>query len=963
MDTSSTAAAVQINTSPTVSAATSATMNEDGTLTITKAMLLANASDFEGDALSASNLKVSQGSVTDNGDGTWSYTPDANWNGSLDISYDVSDGTATTSTTMGVTVSAVNDGPTVSAATSATMNEDGTLTISNAMLLANASDVEGDTLSASNLSVSQGSVTDNGDGTWSYTPDANWNGSLDISYDVSDGTATTSTTMGVTVSAVNDGPTVSAATSATMNEDGTLTITNAMLVANASDVEGDTLSASNLSVAQGSVTDNGDGTWSYTPDANWNGSLDISYDVSDGTATTSTTMGVTVSAVNDGPTVSAATSATMNEDGTLTISNAMLVANASDVEGDTLSASNLSVSQGSVTDNGDGTWSYTPDANWNGSLDISYDVSDGTATTSTTMGVTVSAVNDGPTVSAATSATMNEDGTLTISNAMLLANASDVEGDTLSASNLSVSQGSVTDNGDGTWSYTPDANWNGSLDISYDVSDGTATTSTTMGVTVSAVNDGPTVSAATSATMNEDGTLTITNAMLVANASDVDGDTLSATNLSVAQGSVTDNGDGTWSYTPDADWSGSLNISYDVSDGTATISTTMGVTVSAVADAPTVTATSSMTGRDANAGTVFDLNLVAALSDTDGSESLSSFTISNVPSGATLSAGTDNGDGTWTVTSSQASGLTMTADSSVTSDFTLSVSATSTDAGVDTATTSVNLNVSMDIGDTYSGGSGNDDYEGTDSNDTIYGNAGDDDELKGEDGADFIDGGAGDDVVKGGKGNDYLVGGSGKDELKGEDGIDKLYGGAGDDELDGGRGNDYLDGGAGEDELKGEDGIDTLYGGAGDDELDGGRGNDYLDGGAGEDELKGADGDDVLIFDVNDSEIDGGLDLDTLIFEAADMDINFDDFDDIVSNIEEIDITGAGDNTLTIDYNNIVNITDSDKTLTINGNAGDSVQLEGSWTETGQFTSGGDSYTTYAQNDATVVINDDITLT
>ena len=118
-----------------------------------------------------------------------------------------------------------------------------------------------------------------------------------------------------------------------------------------------------------------------------------------------------------------------------------------------------------------------------------------------------------------------------------------------------------------------------------------------------------------------------------------------------------------------------------------------------------------------------------------------------------------------------------------------------------------------------------------------------------------------------------------------------------------------------------------------------------------------------MIFDASDTKIDGGSDLDTLIFEAADMEINFDDFDDIVTNIEEIDITGAGDNTLTIDYNNIVNVTDNDSTLTINGNAGDTVQLEGNWTETGQFTSGGESYTQFSQDDATVVISDNITLT
>ena len=45
----------------------------------------------------------------------------------------------------------------------------------------------------------------------------------------------------------------------------------------------------------------------------------------------------------------------------------------------------------------------------------------------------------------------------------------------------------------------------------------------------------------------------------------------------------------------------------------------------------------------------------SVLTDTDGSESLS-LTISNVPNGASLSAGIDNGDGSWTLTPGELDG-------------------------------------------------------------------------------------------------------------------------------------------------------------------------------------------------------------------------------------------------------------------------------------------------------------------
>ena len=157
-------------------------------------------------------------------------------------------------------------------------------------------------------------------------------------------------------------------------------------------------------------------------------------------------------------------------------------------------------------------------------------------------------------------------------------------------------------------------------------------------------------------------------------------------------------------------------------------------------------------------------------------------------------------------------------------------------------------------------------------------------------------------------------------------------------------------------------GNDTLRGGAGDDVLLGGGGDDYLDGGADSDVLKGGAGDDQLVFDSADTLIDGGTDFDLLIFDAAGEELDFSDFDDIVTNIEEIDISGSGDNAITIDYDNVKNITDSDNELTIVGDAGDIVNLEGEWEVAGQSESGGNSYTTYVQNDVTVVISDDITM-
>ena len=206
-------------------------------------------------------------------------------------------------------LAAVNDAPTGSAtAVLATGTEDTPYTVTAAALLAGFSDVDGDTLSVSALSSSNGSVTDNGDGTFTITPTANYNGAVSLSYDVIDGHGgSIAANQSYSLAAVNDAPTGSAtAVLATGTEDTPYTVTAAALLAGFSDVDGDTLSVSALSSSNGSVTDNGDGTFTITPTANYNGAVSLSYDVIDGHGgSIAANQSYSLAAVNDAPTGSA----------------------------------------------------------------------------------------------------------------------------------------------------------------------------------------------------------------------------------------------------------------------------------------------------------------------------------------------------------------------------------------------------------------------------------------------------------------------------------------------------------------------------------------------------------------------------------------------------------------------------------------------------------------------------------
>src|SRR5206468_185391 len=151
-----------------------------------------------------------------------------------------------------------------------TTPEDTTLNVAAPGVLANDSDVDGDTLNA--ILVSQpthGTLTFNSDGHFSYTPAANYNGPDSFTYKANDGQADSGiATVNITITAVNDAP-VAVNDSYTTDEDTTLNVAAPGVLGNDSDVDGDTLSAVLVSQpAHGTLTFNSDGSFTYVPAAN-----------------------------------------------------------------------------------------------------------------------------------------------------------------------------------------------------------------------------------------------------------------------------------------------------------------------------------------------------------------------------------------------------------------------------------------------------------------------------------------------------------------------------------------------------------------------------------------------------------------------------------------------------------------------------------------------------------------------
>ncbi|MHB1219760.1 MAG: beta strand repeat-containing protein, partial [Alphaproteobacteria bacterium] len=382
---------------------------------------------------------------------------------------------------------------------------------------------------------------------------------------------------------------------------------------------------------------------------------------------------------------------------------------------------------GTVALDGSGNVVFTPAANYSGTASFTYTIADSYGlTSSASVTVNVGAVADAPSV-AAFAAAGDEDTAIPLSIAATLVDTDGSE----SISSIVISgvpAGAVlsagTDNGDGTWTLTPaqlagltvtppaNSDEDFALTVSVTATEsagGSATTTAAINVTVAAVADAPVVTTSP-ASGGEDSPIALN---IGAALTDTDGsESLSITISGVPAGAIlsagTDNGDGTWTLTPaqlggltitpppgsDTDFDLTVSVTSTEANGgdAATTTASLAVSVTGDADAPAVHTTAASGDED----TAIALNISAALTDTDGSETLSNITISGVPTGAALSAGTDNGDGSWTLTPAQLSGLMVTPPANSDADFTLTVSATSTEASNgDTATTTASVNVAV----------------------------------------------------------------------------------------------------------------------------------------------------------------------------------------------------------------------------------------------------------------------------
>ena len=575
-----------INTPPVaVADAYSVTTNTIRTVTAANGVLI-NDTDAEGSPLTAVlDVGPTNGTLTLNPDGSFVYTPNANYSGADSFSYHANDGTSDSiPTVVTLTVSAVNGAP-VALPDAYTVTTNTVRNVNAATgVLANDIDPEDNPLTAIlDIGPTNGTLTLNTDGSFIYTPNLNYTGPDSFTYHANDGTSNSiPTTVTLTVSATNAPPVANADAYAV--EAGTVETVNAAtgVLANDIDAEGNPLTAVlDVGPTNGTLVLNSDGSFVYTPNANYTGVDSFIYHANDGTSDSiPTVVTLTVAAANAAP-VAVADAYTVTTNTVRNVNAATgVLANDIDADGDTLSAIlDVGPTNGTFTLNPDGSFVYTPNANYTGADSFTYHANDGTnSSLPTVVTLTVAAVNTPP-VAVADAYAVDSNTAETVNAAQgVLANDTDLEGNSLTAVlEVGPANGTLVLNADGSFVYTPNANFTGVDTFTYHANDGTSDSSiATVTLTVTELNVPP-VGVPDTYLATESTALTVNTANgVLSNDTDLNGDTLTAVlQTGPTNGTLTLNSDGSFVYTPNANFSGTDTFTYIANDGTADSTTTL----------------------------------------------------------------------------------------------------------------------------------------------------------------------------------------------------------------------------------------------------------------------------------------------------------------------------------------------------------------------------------------------------
>jgi uncharacterized delta-60 repeat protein len=424
-----------------------------------------------------------------------------------------------------------------------------------------------------------------------------------------------------------------------------------------------------------------------------------------------------------------------------------------------------------------------------------------------------------------------EDTPYTINASTLLQGFTDIDGDTLSVSGLTATNGTLVNNNNGTYSFNPVANYNGTVNLSYTVIDGNgASLAATQTFNLVAVNDAPTLSNL-SKTGNVNTVISFSASDFTSVFSDIDGDSLIKIQITSLppNGTLKLNGSavginqeittanlGNLTFTSNANYSGALSFTWNGFDGTtyavtagSVNVTVIGINVIGTPNADTLVGNSLANIIDGKASN--DTLTGGGNKDTfivrlgDGTDTITDFggvgpgTYSNTNPAAAIRAEVDTlqfqGIGL------NANNLLLTQNGNnlevsfegisgtkvILQSFALENLDNHATTGTNLAIGNILFDGQLSITDSFNVIDANSSQSSlpkrnsvtffNDRSSSINGFDNSDDVINAQGGDDIVDGKGGNDLLRGGTGNDKLFGGAGNDILRGGFGNDTLSGG------------------------------------------------------------------------------------------------------------------------------------------------------------------------------------------
>ncbi len=553
------------------------------------------ASDLDGDRLTYHIVTgPSHGKLNGTGPEI-TYTPASNYSGTDSFSFMVNDGTVDSNTaSISLAIEAVNDPPTANHQSVMTRLD------RSVFITLTGRDVDSDELKyAIATQPEHGSLTfgSNFDtnGKLTYTPEANFAGKDSFTFKLNDGDVDSAPAM-VTLNMTPNHVPMADLQSVTTAED-TPTVINLT----GSDPDGDTVVYSVVTVpSHGSLSGTAPNL-TYSPNKNFSGPDSFTFKVNDGTVDSAlTTVAVTVTPVNDPP-VANNIEVSVMEDMPVPVTLVGI-----DPDGDSLAYSIVTKPSNGTLSGTEPNMSYVPNTNFNGLDSFTFRVSDGTLNSIPgTVSLVVNPADDPP-IANGDNVTVPED---TVSHIMLT--GSDPDGDPLTYSILRTPNHGKLSGTAPNLIYTPDPNFSWLDSFTFRVNDGKSdSVPATVMISVTPVNDPPTANDDKIVTQ-EDTPATID---VLANDIDVDNELIIISEINQSKsGSVTKNNDGTLTYTPNKNFSGTDTFTYTVTDRAGEKDTaTVRIEVIGVNDPPVII---SKPVTEAMVGVVYSYNIRAAEPD------------------------------------------------------------------------------------------------------------------------------------------------------------------------------------------------------------------------------------------------------------------------------------------------------------------------------------------------------------